>query len=142
MSVYATIELDRSGPQDIPAQMDPNNEGLVYGQNLGQCGGWDELDEIAVAENVRPLTSFIDDSEMLDDDAREEMGLPPAEENWSAIAEGIETIGALIAALEKRPATATIGQYPAEAIIWDLSAAITILNSASPPDERFRFVVA
>ncbi len=142
MSIYATIELNASGHQDLPAEMDPKNEGLVYGQNLGQCDGLDELDEIAVAASAKPLTSFFDDSEMLGDDEREEMGLPPAEENWSPIADGIQTIGGLISSLEKMPSDRTIGRYPVEAILWDLRAALAILKSAAPPDESFRFFVS
>jgi hypothetical protein len=139
MSTYATIELNISGHQDLPPEMDPKAERLVYGQSLGQCGGLDELDSIAVAAGAEPISSFMDDSEMLDDEEREDLGLPPAEENWSPIEDGLKTIELLIAKLEKR--SAPIGKYPVTAILWDLRAALTILKNASPADELFRFVL-
>lgn len=141
MSMYATIELDESGHQDLPAEMDPEGQGLVYGQNLGQCDGLEELDAIAAAAGVQPISSFLDDSEMLDEEEREELGLDPAEENWSPIEDGVATLERLIAELEQRPAESTIGRYPAEAILWDLRASLAILKQATPPDELFRFVV-
>jgi hypothetical protein len=141
MSIYATIELNISGHQNLPPEMDPNAEGLVYGQNLGQCDGLDELDLIAVAAGAKPISSFMDDSEMLDDKEREEFGLPPAEEKWSPIDDGIKTIEILIAELERGAGHSPIGKYPIYAILWDLRAVLTILKSASPPDELFRFVV-
>lgn len=141
MSMYATVELDESGHQDLPQELDPSGQGLVYGQNLGQCDGMDELDAIATHAGVEPLSNFLDDSEMLDDDEREEMGLPPAEENWQPIGDGITTLEALIAELAKRPLDTTIGSYSTEAILWDLRASLAILKKAAPPDELFRFVI-
>lgn len=139
MSTYATIELNVSGHQNLPAEMDPQGEGFVYGQSLGQCGGLDELDSIAVAAGVQPISSFMDYSAMFDDEERKDMGLPPAEDKWSPIEDGLKTIEVLIAALKKR--STPIGRYPAAAILWDLQAVLIILKNAAPADELFRFYV-
>jgi hypothetical protein len=141
MSVYATIELDESGHQDLPKEMDPNGDSLVYGQNIGQCNGIEELDAIATAAGAEPLSSFLDDSQMIDNEEREEMGMPPAEEKWRPIEEGIHTLEALIAEVSKRPAESPIGRYAAQRILWDLQASLMILKKAAPPDKLFRFVV-
>lgn len=141
MSTYAMIELNESGHQALPREFDPDNQGLVYGQNLGQCNGIDELNAIAEAAGVEPIENYFDDD--LDEDELEEFGLDPEEqdESWAPIEDGIATLKALIAALEKRPADSTIGRYPADAILWDLRVGLSILENASPPDELFRYVV-
>jgi hypothetical protein len=141
MSIYATIELDESGHQDLPSELDPNNEGFVYGQNIGQCDGLDQLDGIATEGGVEPLSNYLDDSEMLSEEELEEMGLPPADENWNPIEDGLTTFQHLVTKLEKLPAGSLIGRYPVESILWDLRAYIAILNNAKSPDELFRLIV-
>lgn len=141
MSTYAMIELDESGHQPLPNQFDPDDQGLVYGQNLGQCGGIDQLNAIAEAAGVEPIENYFDDD--LDAEEMEEFGLDPddIDENWSPIEDGIATLKVLIAELEKRPNDSTIGRYPTEAVLWDLRVGLAILENASSSDEMFRYVV-
>lgn len=141
MSMYATVELDESGHQNLPKEFDPEGQGLCYGQNLGQCDGFDELDAICTAAGVEPISNFLDDSEMLDESDYEEMGLDPPDANWSPIEDGIETLKALVTDLEKRPAEARIGRYAASDVLWDLQASLAILQIAKEPNELFRFEV-
>ena len=130
MSIYATIELEHSGNQELPAKFDPNGLGLVYGQNLPEM--IDELDALAAQAGVTPITAFFDDSQMMSDDEREEMGLPPAEPKWAAVDEGIKTIRALLSALSKSGAS--------EDKLWDLRVSEAILTAADR-SEKFRFSV-
>ncbi len=130
MSMYATIELDRSGTPELPSQFDPDGKGLVYGQNLPKMT--DELDAIAEEAGVTPITAFFDDSEMMDDDEREEMGLPPAEPKWAPVDQGLKTVRALLAALSNAGAD--------EGKLWDLRVSEAIL-AAADPTEKFRFSV-
>jgi len=140
MSMYATIELDESGHQEPPSELEPEN-GSVYGQNLGQCDGYDELDAITAAAGVHDISSYFDDSDMLSEEEREEYGLPPAEENWSPIEDGINSLEVLVKELENRSPETVIGKYPVEAVLYDLRISLAILKNASPPDELFRIDV-
>ncbi len=87
MSMYAMIELSRSGHQDVPREFDPKDEGSVYGKYL--LASQEKLDELALKAGVQPISSFMDDSQMLDEDEREELDLPPAEPKWGAVEEGL-----------------------------------------------------
>lgn len=130
MSMYATIELSESGHQSLPTEFDPKSDGLVYGQDLPRM--YHELDSLAEKLGVRSISAFFDDSEMLDEDEREECGLPPAEPKWASVEEGLRTITALIAALT------TAGHCDEE--LWDLRVSERILKSAKP-GEKFRYCV-
>ena len=130
MSMYATVELSDSGHQDIPSALDPDGEGLNYGQNVGQCGAWDELDKIAVDAGARPLTSYFYSEEMESDD-----------ENWSPVADGLKTFNAILQSLEPRSKDEPFGRYTVEWISWDVQAYSSILKNSSSPDESFRLTV-
>lgn len=97
MSIYATIELSESGHHGLPREFDPKNEGLVYGQDLPRMS--EELDALAGDLGVRPISAFFDDSDMIDDEEREELGLPPSKPKWESVEDGLRTIRALLAAL-------------------------------------------
>src|SRR5262245_44775801 len=77
MSIYAMIELSRSEHQKLPREFDAKNQGGAYGKYL--LARQEELEELALKAGVQPISSFMDDFEMLDEDARKELGLPPAE---------------------------------------------------------------
>ena len=131
MSMYATIELSQSGHQDLPAEFDPKKSGLVYGQNLPKMMG--ELDALAAEAGVTPISSFFDDSEMMDDEERAEVGLPPATPKWAPVEEGLRTVRALIAALSDAGAS--------EGKLWDLQVSEHILSRAANSGEKFRYTV-
>jgi len=128
MSIYATIELSESGHQSLPQEFDPNNEGFVYGLDLPRMdlGDWEEK------LGVRPISDFFDDSDMLTDEEREEVGLPPAERKWAPVEDGLRTLRALITALEAD------GRSDEE--LWDLRVSERILSNAKP-GEKFRYDV-
>jgi hypothetical protein len=130
MSMYATIELSESGHQGLPHEFDPNNDGAVYGQDLPKMSA--ELDALAEQLGVRPISAFLDDSDMLDEEEREEVGLPPAEPKWAPVEDGLRTIRALITALTNA------GRNEDE--LWDLRVSERILSSAKT-GEKFRYNV-
>ena len=136
MSMYATIELDKSGFQDLPKELDPQDEGLVYGQNLGQCDGWDELDAICTSSGAKAISSYIYSSEIEEEYFEEEM--PEELANWSSISDGIKTCEKLVSALESRSSTSGLGRYTAEDVLWDLRACLSILTKAEKRNEKFR----
>lgn len=128
--MYATIELSKSGHQDLPKEFDPNKEGFVYGHNLLALAP--EFDALAEQLGVRPISAFFDDSGMLDDDEREELGMPPAEPKWAAVEDGLRTVKALIAALE--------ADGRGDDDLWDLRVSERILSKAKK-GETFRYDV-
>jgi hypothetical protein len=130
MSTYAMIELSRSGVQHLPRDFDPKNEGFVYGLDLPKMS--DELDALAEQAGVRPISAFFDDSEMITDEEREEMGLPPSEPKWLPVEEGLRTIRALI--------TAMTASGHSQDELWDLRVSERILSTADR-DEKFRYSV-
>ena len=130
MSIYATIELSDSGHQRLPRDLDPKNEGLVYGQNLPRMAH--ELDALAEELGVRPISAFLDDADMIDDDEREELGLPPAEPKWESVEDGLRTIRALIASLT--------ADRRGDEELWDLRVSERILSTAKS-GEKFRYNV-
>ncbi len=132
MSIYATIELSKSGQQALPAELDPKNEGLIYGSNLVKVHK--ELDALAKQAGVLPISTFFDDSAMMSDEEREEMGLPPAKPKWASIEDGLRTIDALVAKLEADGAGLDK--------LWDLKASQQILKNAIGSGEQFRFSLA
>jgi hypothetical protein len=106
-------------------------EGLMYGHALANHP--DHFDALAEKAGVKPISAFFDDSAMLDDDEREELGLPPAESKWAPIEEGLRTVRALIAALEAKGAS--------EEELWDLRVSERILSSAEGSGEKFHYQV-
>jgi hypothetical protein len=131
MSVYSLIQLKRSGIQDLPAEMDPNHEGLGYGQNIPMM--YKRLDALAAKAGVRPITSYFYDSELLSEEDRAEFGMPPVDQKWAPVTEGLRTVSALVSGLTAEGATA--GE------LWDLEACEMILHSALESGEAFRFYV-
>src|SRR5262249_7408300 len=77
VSHYALIELTGSEHQKLPREFDPKNQGGAYGKYL--LARQEELEELALKAGVQPVSSCMDDFEMLDEDARKELGLGPAE---------------------------------------------------------------
>jgi|GEM_PF-3037268 len=130
MSVYAILELKDLGFQDLPAEMDPNREGLGYGQNIPQM--YQRLDALAEAAGVPKITSFFYDAELLSADLREEFGMPPVDPRWMPVEQGVLTVRALIAALKAERAS--------DGELWDLQACERILQAA-PSGTMFRFWV-
>lgn len=128
MSMYATIELSKSGHQKLPPDLDPENQGLMYGKGLIAMS--DELDALAAELGVRPISTFLDDSDMLDEEEREELGLPPAEAKWAPVEDGLNTVRVLLAALT------AAGRSDEE--LWDLRVSERIL-SAAKSGEKFRY---
>jgi hypothetical protein len=136
MSMYAMIELSRSGVQQVPAEMYPKKErekeDLMYGHDLAKAPD-NGLDALCTKAGVKPISAFFDDTAMLDDEEREELGLPPAKPKWAPIEEGLRTVRALIAALTAKGAS--------EDELWDLRVSEQILSSAEGSGEKFHLQV-
>ena len=130
MSMSATIQLRKSGHQRLPAELDPKGEGLVYGQGLPYAAG--ELDTISRGVGVRPISEFFDDSEMLSDEEYQQEGLDKPQPKWFAAADGLQTLDALIADLERLGPGASLGRRSSvNDILWDLRASRAILVKAA-----------
>ena len=143
MSMAATITLSQSGHQALPAELDPNGEGLEYGFTLPYAA--DGLDEIAHGLGVRPLSDFFDDSEMLSEEEYEEAGIAPKQVAWFSSDEGLRTLDALSAEVEKRGPSSTVGSGgrpdPVADVLWDLNASRLILQRARASGERFKYTI-
>ena len=139
MSVFATLALKKSGRQGLPKEMDPTGQGLDYGQCLPYAA--EPLDALARKLGVLPITTYFDDSDMLSDEERAEVGLPPAEEKWCDPQAGLTSVRALIAALEKEGAESLHPRAPVAAVLWDLNAARIILEKAVERGETFHISV-
>jgi hypothetical protein len=129
----ATIQLSRSGNQELPAT------GAVFPYAAA------ELDAIAKKADARPVSEFYDDSEMLGEEEYAEAGLERKEPQWFAAAEGLRTIDALIAELQSRDPNTTLGEdwitIQVEEVLLDLRATRSILAKAAETEEQFKFNV-
>jgi hypothetical protein len=106
-------------------------EGLMYGHDLAKDP--EHFNALAEKAGVKPISAFFDDSAMLDDDEREELGLPPAKPKWAPIEEGLRTVRALIAALEAKGAS--------DDELWDLRVSECILSAAEGSGEKIHYQV-
>lgn len=133
MAMSATIQLSRSGNQELPAT------GAVFPYAAA------ELDAIAKKAGARPVSEFYDDSEMLGEEEYAEAGLERKEPQWFAAAEGLRTIDALIAELQSRDPNTTLGEdwitIQVEEVLLDLRATRSILAKAAETEEQFKFNV-
>lgn len=144
MSIYATIELQASGHQELPPEFDPTGEGRVYGQALPYAA--ETLDVLARKVGVLPISTYLYDGGMLTDEERQQSGLPPAEDLWCDPHAGLRTVEGLIAALEEQNPTQHIGRMDVGrvdvgGVLWDLQVSRAILRRAVRDGERFRFYV-
>ena len=140
MSMFASVALRESGHQSLPKEMDPAGEGLDYGQSLPYAA--EALDALARGLGVLPISTYFDDSEMLSDEERAEVGLPPAETKWCDPQAGLKSVRALVAKLEEEDPTKSLHpRAPVAAVLWDLKAARIILEGAVNRGEAFHISV-
>jgi hypothetical protein len=102
-----------------------------------------ELNERAVELGVAPLMEFFsfDPEEILAElDLEELKTAEPVEEKWFAAADGLKTVGALLADLEKRPGSLVSGRDITPDVIEDLRNFQRILLAAD--DHRVRWYLA
>jgi hypothetical protein len=132
--------VTESGGGDLPSELDPNDEGLVYGQKLPYV--WGELERIAQQLGLTPLGAFA----YRDPELFEEMGEePPEQEEWHEPAEAHKTVTGLLRFFQEADA-GRLGEFGLSAddhedIVWDLSAYEAILRSASKDGDRLRIEV-
>jgi hypothetical protein len=133
MSMSTTIQLSKSGSQELPAT------GAVFPYAAA------DLDAIAKKAGATPVSEFYDDSEMLGEEEYEEAGIERKKPQWFAATDGLHTIDALIAELQSRDPNATLGEdwntIQLEEVLLDLRAARSILAKAAETGEQFKFNV-
>ena len=139
MRTYATIQLKKSGHQDLPPEMDPDGEGRGYGGALPRFA--ERLDALARELGVLPITTFFDCSGMLSAEEWEMVGLAPPQEIWCDPRAGLRTVEALLPAVGKDDPHYVAGLPETSDLVWDLRAARIILQRAVRDGETFRFHV-
>jgi len=135
MSQYATITT-KSGACDLPPELDPMDEGLVYGNNVP--GPWDSLASIAEELSLTPLTAFESPDEEGDEEV-EDSGV------WHDPADGVRTVSGLLQFL-RESSPERLKKYfdeqfiaqNLEFVIWDLRAYEVILTKAQQENDPFR----
>jgi len=140
MSVFATINLSKSGYPGVPRELDPHGKGFMYGENIARMGiegnripgSYETFDDVAIAAGATPISAFLDYSEM-DNPGREIDGLPLLVPKWFSIEDGLKTVEALLDGLSSRGIE--------EGLLWDLRASQLILKSAIGSGESFHFSV-
>jgi hypothetical protein len=143
MSEYANIVTKEAGARELPAELDPKGEGLVYGGSATHC--WGALNKIALQIHVAPLQTFeweetFDESE--DEDEPADTG------PWHDPADGLRTVSGLLQFLRQgRPDqlkahfTDEFIQQNLEWVIFDLRAYEMILTEARTQNDPFRVLI-
>ena len=144
MAIYAMIET-KSGKGELPSELDPKNEGLVYGLNLGDPSIFSSLNDLARELGVEPLGKFhYEDWDDFDDEELEEFR-PKNQTEWHKPADGLRAVEALVKLFRKpnRPqlAAAGIDEASIEGVLWDLSAYELILKQAKAEKDPFRITI-
>lgn len=149
MSSFAEIELENSGLAQLPRELDPTDEGYVYGQSFTRT--WEVLDLVAELNGWQPLSSFYDESD--------------SQKQWHDSAVGLQTVSGLLnkfitiigcgavtflsnesnkldGELHKlRQDEALRNQQLFNYAIWDLRVYELILRLTVENGERFRIIV-
>jgi hypothetical protein len=141
MSQYATIAT-QGGAGELPPELDPNGEGLIYGCNVSDY--WDPLESVAKELGIPSLRTFY----FQDPGYFEEMGKPPpAQKEWHKPEDGLATVTALLGFLRQpnQERIRTLGgedfHENLEWVIWDLVAYETILKTAVQQSDPFRIEI-
>lgn len=155
MSAPTRIRLELLGLAPLPADLDPDEEGLAYGTALTDCRAC--LTSAAQRLGVRPLHRFEDDENRLWDELEEEVMRHAEDEReaeqeilslldergaWHDAEDGLETVRALIRHLEQEgEGTPPANGCRPSAALWDLRAVEAILEDAHERGRRFRVSV-
>ena len=142
MSLYATIST-RSGAGELPPELDPNGEGLIYGCNVSDY--WDQLEAAAKELGIPSLRTFY----YQDPEFFRELGKqPPVQKEWHTPEDGLKTVAALLEFLRRpdQPRVCAIfgDDFPDENqkwVIWDLTAYEAILKTAVQQSDPFRIEI-
>lgn len=145
MSIYAMI-YTKQGGQELPSQLDPRGEGLLYGHALALA--WDEVNQIAKEIGVPSLARFYyDESEAYyDSEVCEQAGVaPPAVKEWHNPREGLQSVVALLGFFQSRKvhvsSPVNLSAEECSAIIWDLSAYRLVLECALKEHQPFHIEI-
>src|SRR3954451_5617031 len=103
MSACASIRFRESGYQGVPLELDPDTNGREYGYNLARMcipgstfpGMGETLDEILIAADAAPISTFADYTED-ENEGRLFEGLAPIEPNWFPVEDGFKTVETLL----------------------------------------------
>ncbi|MGI9456567.1 MAG: hypothetical protein ACR2NU_08395 [Aeoliella sp.] len=124
----------------MPSSFDPDEQGLMYGYNIARMdfpevnvlGMNVTFGDLAKAAGVRPISEYLDYSEMVNP-GNEIDGLPLVEPKWFSIEDGLASVNGVLNELVKHDAD--------EGLLWDLQVSQSILQSAAESGERFHFEV-
>lgn len=155
MSNPTRIRIELLGLAPLPADLDPDEEGLTYGSALTACRAC--LTAAAQRLGVKPLHRFEDDEDRLWDELEEEvmhqaedereahqeiLGLLDERGAWHDAEDGLETVRALVRDLEERDRGPELANgCRTRDVLWDLRAAEAILQNAHERSRRFRLSV-
>ena len=146
MSIYAAI-VTVNGSADLPAELDLNSKGLVYGLNLPHH--WEILTWLASELGVKPLNDFVfadpEDLDFLEGEAYEVHNeRVSTQKEWYEPSEGYETVCAMLQFLRDADRNSINRFFPEDSIEWiewDLRAYQLILGKAVEGNEPFRIVI-
>ena len=156
MPVAATaVRVELFGLAPLPSDLDPDEEGRGYGIALASC--CDALTAVAHRLGIRPLHRFATNESDLWDELSEEV-LARAEDEreaeaeilellnergeWHEAEDGLETVRALIAHYDSRPAGEIVcDSARVEEVLFDLRALELILAQAVHRERGFRLFV-
>ena len=156
MGYWLTIELEHGTLAPLPAVMDPENQGFVYGTTVPQL--LNQLDRITQGLGVSKIDDFIhkdtkafsrllkeaesEGNAVLASAMRAEIATLDAQLRWHEPAVARQTIGSLKEFLASNPQILP-GENPqatASWILWDLEAYDRILADVQAQGLKFAFV--
>ena len=141
MSQYATIVTQKAGSRNLPPELDPKNEGFIYGAASPSC--WGALNRICLQLRVPTLTNFEQHYEEYGgDDEPKDAGA------WHSPSEGIRTVSALLDFLRtatpmqlKPHFSEKFIQDDLQWIVFDLRAYEIILHEAKEQNDPFQISI-
>ena len=141
MSHYASIVTRTVGVRNTPRELDPNDEGFVYGGPAASC--WDALNQICFQLGVPALKNFQWQVEGSQKDIETEY-----EGIWYNPAEGLQTVSAVLQVLRHSSHMQLTAHFTErfieehlEWIVFDLRAYEMILITAREQKDPFRLSI-
>lgn len=129
MSRELAVILETGGSCNLPPEMDPKDEGLIFGVSLLAANML--LEDVAEDIGVTPLSAFMKEESYEDEESDD----APV---WYDPKQGLETVAKLLSYLLAHPEVdkSPEGVYR---VLWDLRALELILRDAVNENDRFYF---
>lgn len=139
MSTVLTIEFQRSGFQRYPAELYPELANDYFNATCLPKVAWD-LDRMIEGSGIRPVSEYMDDSDMLSDEEWSEVGGQP-EQKWFNASDGLQMLACVAEVLKLRNSDEQIEGCCAGDILHEIRGIEAILRRAAQSGEQFRFNV-